>query len=1149
MKIKQITLQGITSFKDKTIIPFEKVLKDNQLFAITGATGSGKSTILSSIFLALYGRTPKNLNRNEFVTLGQQEGNIEVLFTFKGKDYTALWNCKTHGRDGMLKNPKIDRRLYCEQKAIELNPEELLQLTLDQFAKTIIINQGQFADFLTSSFVERRKILEKIYQIEEIALIPPLLRRKIKEINAEIQSLEDQIESSKIFNEKEFKEIKVEHQQAISEKKYLDQIYNEIKYLSPIFKEIDDLHKQKKKDQIDLEDLEKRVKKAVAHYQQKKSIAQEKKINHERENEILESEAPLIDKLLEVMIQQDTTLNEKQNASKRQESNSKNILFYKKKITKTTNDLDQIKKKKEILYQSLNQLIFEVFNSYPQSTGDILKDNNILQNLQNQYNEYQRNTTLHKEIQNALSDLTNELTKIKLDGDELRKKENALSNELEEKDNALKEFKQAYQNDQALKELNKNLQEEAMIFRELNQTIKGLKESLSDIETKIEQNKIKSKENQTRHHETKKQLTESEKRIKHKQLHKNIQNIRDIALESSKCPVCHNQIDQGHFHDIEKLEPHSIEDESIQSQYDQMLEKDKKILQKKYYLNQNLSELENQLTHRSDELSIELKKQEQILSRVQEHIKSQVLNKENILNIINQEIQQNNKRIELFFELSSNKRHLQESHHDIQNRLLDRRNKYQESFKKIRDQEKRIKSSQLQINKIILQITKTLNLAQEIPFDKYPHIIENFDNYWDRISNLIHSHQELGQKELLNSQTIQSDKEVLSKYEHENEKETQEIKSLDLKIIQNNNYIKEACNEISIEKVSSSQDLKKHLDNRKVNLKQLEIKATKAREELYEAQRHKDNLEYKIEMKRENIEHSFDLISSLINQAREKSHQLNLLLTAPEYTTISDKNELLKPRSREMKGLFSKLEQSSIEKIINDERIELLSIAYHEIFLPFFESLDMTKKQIEKNCIEFDTQIKAHEKKLYSIKEKEVQKKSLREKVISKENLYQVIGQDEFSRFSMKFIEDQLLLWTNHELKNLCEGRYKLIQVEKNKKSGPEFFVIDYWKESKERNIKTLSGGETFLLSLAMALGLAELIKGQTQIETFIIDEGFGTLDEEAIDDALEVLNTISLRGKQIGVISHVKGLTNRIPINIELQKNETGDSLVQLIY
>jgi len=87
------------------------------------------------------------------------------------------------------------------------------------------------------------------------------------------------------------------------------------------------------------------------------------------------------------------------------------------------------------------------------------------------------------------------------------------------------------------------------------------------------------------------------------------------------------------------------------------------------------------------------------------------------------------------------------------------------------------------------------------------------------------------------------------------------------------------------------------------------------------------------------------------------------------------------------------------------------------------------------------------------------------------------------------------------------------------------------------RDTKTLSGGESFLVSLALALALSELVSEKTSIDSLFLDEGFGTLDGETLDVALDALDGLNASGKMIGVISHVETLKERIPVQIHVRK------------
>ena len=107
--------------------------------------------------------------------------------------------------------------------------------------------------------------------------------------------------------------------------------------------------------------------------------------------------------------------------------------------------------------------------------------------------------------------------------------------------------------------------------------------------------------------------------------------------------------------------------------------------------------------------------------------------------------------------------------------------------------------------------------------------------------------------------------------------------------------------------------------------------------------------------------------------------------------------------------------------------------------------------------------------------------------------------------------------------------------------------VVDLDMGDEVRSVDSLSGGESFLVSLALALALSSLSSRQTQVESLFIDEGFGTLDPDSLDLALSSLDSLQAAGRQIGVISHVQTLVERIGVQIRVEALGGGESRVVL--
>jgi exonuclease SbcC len=137
-------------------------------------------------------------------------------------------------------------------------------------------------------------------------------------------------------------------------------------------------------------------------------------------------------------------------------------------------------------------------------------------------------------------------------------------------------------------------------------------------------------------------------------------------------------------------------------------------------------------------------------------------------------------------------------------------------------------------------------------------------------------------------------------------------------------------------------------------------------------------------------------------------------------------------------------------------------------------------------------------------------------------------------------------------LERMSNGRYQLIHTDerarRERRAGLELLVVDGWT-GEARPPATLSGGETFLASLALALGLADVVAaeaGGSRLETLFVDEGFGSLDERTLDEVLDVLDALREGGRTVGIVSHVAELRQRIPARVHVVKGRSGSRVAQ---
>ncbi|MDR3231835.1 MAG: hypothetical protein LBT65_10385, partial [Synergistaceae bacterium] len=161
------------------------------------------------------------------------------------------------------------------------------------------------------------------------------------------------------------------------------------------------------------------------------------------------------------------------------------------------------------------------------------------------------------------------------------------------------------------------------------------------------------------------------------------------------------------------------------------------------------------------------------------------------------------------------------------------------------------------------------------------------------------------------------------------------------------------------------------------------------------------------------------------------------------------------------------------------------------------------------------------------------------------EKLHELIGSadgQKYRNFAQGLTFEMVIRHANRQLQKMTD-RYLLVR---DGEQSLELKVIDSYQAGEIRSTKNLSGGESFIVSLALALGLSQMSSHRVRVDSLFLDEGFGTLDEEALDTALSTLAGLRREGRLIGVISHVDALKERIATQIEIIPQGNGRSIIQ---
>lgn len=300
----------------------------------------------------------------------------------------------------------------------------------------------------------------------------------------------------------------------------------------------------------------------------------------------------------------------------------------------------------------------------------------------------------------------------------------------------------------------------------------------------------------------------------------------------------------------------------------------------------------------------------------------------------------------------------------------------------------------------------------------------------------------------------------------------------------------------------------------------------------------------------------FEVIEKALNVLRQERSQLLKGKSADEAEAVVAKREkelnlALEKARKEVEAVHNRLSGLQGEMKQITLAIEELQEQYKKIESP--EQLpEIIKKQQEENLNTERTFSTMEARLLQQAKNKltvEQIAKELAEKQTIAERwakLNKLIGSADGAKFKViaqSYTLNLLLLHANKHLSYLSK-RYKLQQV-------PDTLalqVIDCDMCDEIRTVYSLSGGESFLISLALALGLSSLSSNNLKVESLFIDEGFGSLDAESLRTAMEALEQLQMQGRKIGVISHVQEMSERISVQVQVHKKVNGKSVLTVV-
>ena len=1221
MKILTIGIKNLNSLKLETRIALdENPIASSGLFAITGDTGAGKTTILDALTLALYGRVHRNKEVKEVMSYGTAECYAEVEFLAKEKVYRAKWNIwrargKAEGnilgpnRELSIWNPKKETFEIIAEKIREVDEtvEEITGLDYDRFSRSVVLSQGDFAAFLKSGEKDRSDLLERITGTEIYSELSKAAFERHKEEKEKLDILRKEQESLQVLDKEELKDLKKNQKDlsksAKEQKEAIDKNRKIIAWIGNIQKlekrkgTLEEaflkIEKEKETVQPDLERLARHQKTIPFHPKIEKSADLQEQINTHSGalNQFKTESLQLQESVNDSKISFDTFQNAFSLLKKEWNEKSalveevkildanikeKEVPFLKRKeeLEILNTQIEQNQKRSKALEAALNTFIKQ-----QSETQEWLKNNahlkSIVEDLPKIDQHYASLRIEFKKIEDGKS----ELKAVKKEVEDIEQKKEKLDKSLvtanKKLNQILSDFKDTVPENfvqsrsQLLNKLtedidhlnnsNKNLQQ----LKILNDQYQDLLRELNDFEARLENLKQEEHDVNNRVMTALETIDQLQHQLEFKQqiyeqqnLIANYEKDRSSLKDGDPCPLCFSET---HPFREKKFKPFvdqaSKELEQTKKQYE-LIYKDYRTL-----LNRQKDieiQIENLAGNEVKELSGSVKGQFNKIVQFEERISKiapELAIEDFALarqSIINRKIHQFEKQMATLrttrqqlikLDVSLVKHESLVKDQETQKAALEiSQVKINEQYKllqkQLEDSEVIFKTQSKELNKVLKPYNKVFDIKTG----------KETKRYLESLKQEFESRQQLqvdlkGKIDLANQEIKQLQKQ-LTGFEKSLKNLTAEIEKTEIAItasktrrttlfgIHDPETFKNQFQAKLDQTEQQLQEAGTALNNAKLNL---QTNTT----QIKETQKQLDK----------NIIELEKLQTSLLEDIRKSGFEdIDLLkiaiLSETEARAIQNQSDELKTKTLEiqqnLKTTAADLETEREKKLteISSDQTKTINARLAELDQQFQEvqqNIGAIKEKLAQN-----EQRKSESKKLLDDIEKQ------RKEFNRWAKLNDIIGQADgkkFRVFAQGLTLKKLSSLANFHLQQL-NGRYF---IHKRNDEDLSLEIVDTYQADNVRSMNTLSGGESFLVSLSLALGLSDLAGRNTTINSLFIDEGFGTLDESTLDLAISTLENLQSSGKTIGIISHVKELKERISTQIVIRKTGSGFSQIEI--
>ena len=1152
MKICKIRFKNLNSLVGEWEIDLTNpVFVSDGLFAITGPTGAGKSTILDAICLGLYGRTPRldviSESTNEILARGTSECFAEVTFQTAEGMFVSHWSQRRAKQrvDGKLQPSKHEialvksKKLIAEKKKdVKVAIQKITGMEYGQFTRSMLLAQGDFAAFLQAKLPERTAILEQITGTEFYSEISIAAHERCAQEKKELERLRYQLQAGDTFlSELEVNELKQEladkqtqaaaYQAKCEQIDSWNQLYLKVRSLRRDCVSAQSSLKQQSalliKHQQELEQASADHNSAVQHQQTAED-------NRKKFEPIYQIVCKLEDKIQDLsqsftklnheLITQQNTYNDnveqqkKLHKDKRHSEKKQNEVL--QKLAELSHDARLVSElsgiKVEILHIEKLRVKLDHSETLNQRKQKELKQKQA---------ELQRRQALLEPTETELTELTQiyqaqagkrrtllgsaKMIELRADHQQCRER--------------LERVKQAVVK---LGELGDETAEHD-VLNQCQQKVRGSREQL----------KHQFKELTEKLAEAKREWDMLDEQYLKQLQQQKLEDYRQSLHAGQPCPLCGSKehpfvahqppVDDQLGHQREQAQQNY---EAIQRQVNELDKRQTQLVSQweQYDMaaqksHKTIAQLQRVVDEYCVELKLELndaRGRQQQLNCMQQQLtteSTQIAQTLNAVDELDDDMEQLRSKIDKsqkkFYKIKEEQDHIEHEIDLLESSQQEIHRQYAEVQQKIRQG---CHDLNQQLQPLGLEVTEDTDLSQCLTTlsDRLRTWEENQDikqRLEDNLSKINNKQQQLADK-------TQRDNEELAKLHQRLRECSQELKQLQEQKTQQ----------------WSGPDVE--VEHTKL-LKAVEVagqKLQKMTEVVHQVQTQSALKEQEISKLKSQIQQYHDELKREEEAGVDQLAKIKSLII----TEAGDHEELEGSAQQQTQAWVQQLETAvSVESLAED------------IFVVPRQNFAQQSRQLTEDMGRIRHQLAENHRKYQLLCE---QKAAVDNQLKEYERwacLNELIGHskgDKYRNFAQGITFQRMVRCANFQLKKMSD-RYVLVQ---DTQHPLKLNVRDTHQAGEIRSVKNLSGGESFLVSLSLALGLSQMASKNVRVDSLFLDEGFGTLDEDTLEMALDALGELRQENKVIGMISHVTALKQRIPAQIQVQKAPGGRSVLR---